>query len=82
MLFPWYAVAMLVCESTDVIALRLRRIAGGGREAFDQTELMVGEKVDACFQAAGSLCGGASIASVIDQYRVRVAANAKRLAIC
>ena len=54
MLFPWYAATMLAIESNGVIALRLRKIAGGGREARDEADLMVSEKIDALFEAGGA----------------------------
>jgi hypothetical protein len=40
---------------------------------------MVGEKFDAAFTASASLMTGASASEIVDQYRRRVAANAKRL---
>jgi len=81
-LFPWYAATILAIESNGVIALRLLKIAGGGREARDEADLMVSEKIDALFEAGGSLCGAASAAMVISRYREHVAANAERLSLC
>ena len=80
MLFPWYAVTMLLIESNGVIGLRLMKMVGGGQEAQREAELMVSEKVDAFAEAIGSLCGGATSAMVINRYREHVAANALRLA--
>ena len=80
MLFPWYAATMLAIESSGVIGLRLMRMAGGGRDARREAELMVSEKVDALVETVGSLCGGATPAMVVDRYREHVAANAARLA--
>ncbi|WP_237482741.1 hypothetical protein [Lichenibacterium dinghuense] len=80
MLFPWYAVTMLAFESNGVIALRMLKMASGGREARAEADLMVSEKVDALIEASGSLCGGATPAMVIGRYREHVAANALRLA--
>lgn len=80
MLFPWYAATMLALESCDVIGLRLAKMAGGGREARREAELMVAEKVSAFAEAAVHLCGGATPAMVIGRYREHVAANALRLA--
>jgi len=65
-----------------VTALRLLKIAGGGREARDEADLMVSEKTDALFEAGGSLCGAASAAMVISRYREHGAANAERLSLC
>jgi len=42
----------------------------------------VSEKIDALFEAGGSLCGAASAAMVISRYREHVAANAERLPLC
>ncbi len=80
MLVPWYAATMLALESNDVIGLRLMKIACGGRDARLEAELMVAEKVSAFVEAAVSLCGGASPATIIGRYREHVAANAFRLA--
>ena len=80
MLFPWYAATMLAIESSNVVGLRMMRMAFGGQDARREAELMVSEKVDALVEAAGSLCGGATPAMVVDRYREHVAANASRLA--
>ncbi|MBE7219785.1 MAG: hypothetical protein INR64_15040 [Caulobacteraceae bacterium] len=80
MLFPWYAATMLAIGSSGVVGLRLMRMACGGQDARREAELMVGEKVEAFAEAAGSLCGGATPAMVIGRYREHVAANARRLA--
>jgi hypothetical protein len=80
MSFPWFASAMLALESQNVIALRLMKLAGGGDAALDEAHLMVDEKIDAAIEALRSLHSGGTAASVIDRYRVHVAANARRLA--
>jgi hypothetical protein len=51
----------------------------GGNGSRDETNLMVIEKVQAMFEASASLLAGATASSVVDRYRERVAANAKRL---
>lgn len=79
MLFPWYAATMLAIESTDVVRLRLTRMARGGRDARHEAQLMVVEKVSAIVEATVNLCGGATPASVVGRYREHVAANALRL---
>ena len=81
MLFPWVAATMLAIESSGVVAIRLLKMSTGGQEASDEAETMVSETVDALFEAAGSLCGGASSAMLIGRYRDHVAANALRLAV-
>lgn len=80
MLFPWYATAMLAFEANGVIALRLLKMASGGQDARSEAWLMVSEKVDALFEAGGSLCGGATPAMIVGRYREHVAANVLRLA--
>ncbi len=80
MIFPWYAALMLTVEANGVIAQRLFKLAAGGEEARHEAELMMSEKLDASFEASGTLWGGGSALSVIELYRDHVAANAKRLA--
>ena len=82
MLFPLYAATMLAVESNGVIIQRLFKMASGGQGARDEAHLMVSEKVEALFEASGSLCGGATPAMIIGRYREHVAANALRLAMC
>ena len=77
--FPWYASAMLACESFEVIRLRLEKFLIGGDDAQHEARLMVSEKVDAMFEAGSSLMAGGTPASIIDRYREHVAANTKRL---
>ena len=81
-MFSWYATFMLAVEANGVIAQRLCKIAEGGLAARKEAELMMSEKVDATFEASGTLWGGGSVANVIERYREHVAANAKRLALC
>ncbi len=80
MLFPWYAATMLALRVERCYRLRLMKMACGGRDARHEAELMVAEKVSAFVEAAVSLCGGASPATIIGRYREHVAANAFRLA--
>jgi hypothetical protein len=79
MYFPWYDGAMLALESNTVVALRMMKLASGGSEAFREAHLMIEEKVDAAFEAMDSLFSGGTPTTIIDRYRVHVAANAKRL---
>ena len=76
---PWIAVVMLVLESSEVIGLRVAKLAGGGVEAQHEAHLMVSEKIDAAFEAISSLMVGASVDEIVHQYRQHVALNAKRL---
>ena len=45
MFFPFDAATRLAIDSTRVIGLRLTKIAGGGIEALDGTQLMISEKI-------------------------------------
>jgi hypothetical protein len=77
--FPWYPALMLAFESSNVIDLRLWKIARGGQRAATESHLMVKEKIDALFEAGSVLVEGGNPATVIDMYRKHVAANAARL---
>ncbi len=77
--FPWYPAMMLAVEASNVIDMRLWKIARGGHEAATESHLMVKEKIDALFEARSVLVGGGNPAAVIDMYRKHVAANAARL---
>jgi hypothetical protein len=81
MLFPFYSSMMLGLESSNVIGLRMLKLARGGGDALSEVHLMVGEKVNAAFESSTNLMAGASVHSVVDRYREHVAANAERLAI-
>lgn len=80
MFYPWYPAMMLAFEASNVIDLRLWKIARGGEEGAAESHLMVKEKVDALFEAGSVLVAGGSPAQIIDMYRKHVAANALRLA--
>ena len=77
--FPWYPAVMLALESSNVIDLRLWKIARGGHEAATEGHLMIKEKIDALFEAGTVLIDSGNPAAVIDMYRKHVAANAVRL---
>ncbi len=79
MLNSWFAMTMLAIESNEVIGLRVARIAAGGAGAWDETELMISEKLSAGVEAATALLSGASALSVINRYRELVAANSERM---
>jgi hypothetical protein len=69
----------LALESNRVIALRTMKLMAGGRSARREAKLMVREKVIAGLDATASLARGASGEQIVQKYRRRVAANAKRL---
>jgi len=77
---------MLAMEAQQVIALRLMKLAAGGKAAKPEARRMVAEKVAAAQTAAGLMTaaalrgapdGGAD--AVVRMLRRRVRANRKRL---
>jgi hypothetical protein len=79
MFFPWQTVLSLAIESNGVISLRLLKLACGGSDAQDKADLMLREKIDAAFEAGGTLMAGGSVAHIVDRYREHVSANSSRL---
>lgn len=75
----WHSMTMLAVESSEVVRLRIARVAAGGDLGFREMQLMIAEKLDAGFEASASLCSGGTPASIVDRYRHHVAINAKRL---
>jgi len=76
---PWFTVTLLALESSEVIGLRVAKLAGGGRDAHREAHLMVSEKIDAVVDVGARLLCGATAVNVIDRFREQVAANAQRL---
>jgi hypothetical protein len=70
---------MLAAESQAVIALRLMKLASGGKAAEDETQLMLSEKMTAATEAGAKLMAGGTSDSVVSDYRKKVRANIKRL---
>ena len=59
MLEPWFPVILLLLESSEVVGLRVMKLAGGGVDAQHEARLMVNEKIDAAIEVgARLLCGG------------------------
>jgi hypothetical protein len=79
MFFPFYSTMMLAVESSNVVGLRMMKLTSGGRDARDEAQLMLNEKIAAMFEANASLMTGGTAGSVIERYRQHVAANARRL---
>jgi hypothetical protein len=75
----WFAVVMLALESSEVIGLRVAKLAHGGVDAQDEAHLLVNEKIVAVFDTGMRLVCGATTGHVIDSFREQVAANALRL---
>lgn len=69
---------MLGLESNRVIGLRLAKLMRGGKAAQRESQRMVSGKVLAAAKAGTSLMAGASGDKIAEQYRRKVAANAKR----
>ena len=72
--------ALLGLEAQRVIALRLMRIAAGGRGAYFERGRMVTEKIAAAQEAAATLMAGGSPEKVVRRYRTHVRQNRTRLA--
>lgn len=79
MLNPWFAATLLALEATDVMHLRMWRLAGGGRSALEEAQLMISEKLSAAVETLSSVMLGGTPISIIERYRELVAANAIRL---
>jgi len=69
----------LTLESSEVIGLRVAKLAGGGTDAQHEAHLIVSEKVNAVFEISARLVSGATFIDVIERFREKVAANARRL---
>lgn len=77
----WFSAMLLGFEASEVIRLRMMRIACGGEDACEEAHLMVSEKIRAALDALSAMMGGGSAFSVIEGYREHVAANACRLRV-
>ena len=71
--------SLLALESSEVIGLRVAKLAGGGLDAQHEAHLMVSEKIDAVVEVGARLLCGATAVNVIDRLQEQVAANAERL---
>jgi hypothetical protein len=82
MLESWMRLAtdttLLTLEAQSVIGLRLAQLAlGQGTPA--EAQLMVTEKMLAFMDAATTIAAGGSPHTIVENYRMRVQANARRL---
>jgi hypothetical protein len=75
----WHDAAMLSFEAQHVMALRMMRLARGGKRARAEASLMVAEKVSESIAAATTLLTGGSSEAVMAKVRRRVRANSRRL---
>jgi cell division GTPase FtsZ len=71
--------SLLGLESHQVIAMRLGKLAKGGRAAQTEAHRMVAEKITAAQAAALNLAMGGGAGSVVYKYRKKVRANRTRL---
>ena len=78
---PWPIALLLALESSEVIGLRVAKLAGGGVDAQHEANVLVSEKVDAAIEVTLSLMSGATVTNVINRLREQVAANIRRLSI-
>ena len=82
-MFPFWKfsadIAKAGFEAQQVIALRMLKMAGGGKAAESEARLMVSEKMAASAEAATSLALGGSPQSVLKRYRTLMRANTRRL---
>jgi hypothetical protein len=76
---PWITVSLLALESSEVIGLRVAKLARGGVDAQNEADLLVNEKIFAVFDAGVRLVCGATSGDVIGRFREQVAANTLRL---
>ena len=82
MLESWMRLAtdttLLTLEAQSVIGMRLSQIAMG-QGTLAEAQLMVTEKMLAFMDAATTVSAGGSAHAVVEDYRRRVQANARRL---
>jgi hypothetical protein len=76
---PWISVSLLALESSEVIGLRVAKLARGGADARNEAHLLVNEKIAAVFDTSMRLACGATTSHMIDRFREQVAANVLRL---
>lgn len=78
-LHPWAAMTALAFEAQQVILMRTAMLAAGGPKAKKEARRMVSEKVAAAIEASQKAMTGASADTLINGYRRKVRANARRL---
>ena len=83
MIWNWMTFALdaarLGRETQEVMALRLLKLARGGRAAEVEAQRMVTEKGAAFAEAAATLATGGSMKKVVRRVRSRVGQNRRRL---
>ena len=76
----WFDMMGMAFEASQVIPMRLMKIAAGGPAARREARRMVHEKVVAAGHAGVTLATGGSPEKVVRQIRRKVRANRRRLA--
>jgi hypothetical protein len=83
MIWNWMTFALdaaqLGRETQEVMALRLLKLARGGRAAKVEAQRMLTEKGVAFAEAAATLASGGSMKKVVRRIRSRVSRNKRRL---
>lgn len=74
-----FNVAMLALEAQEVIFLRTLKLSTGGSGAAQEAVRMVTEKMFAAQEATMKAMTGASADRIVQGYRSKVRANARRL---
>jgi hypothetical protein len=77
----WYSATMLSIEAQNVIALRMMKLAAGGKHAQAEASRMVTEKIAETMAVAVTLMSGGSSHAVVAQVRRRVRSNSRRLSL-
>ena len=75
----WTNVVLLGLESQQAIALRLLKLAKGGKRAKAEGRRMVTEKLLAALAAGQLALRGATPTRITKSYRAKVRANVRRL---
>ena len=67
---PWITVAMLALESSEVIGLRVAKLAQGGSDAQNEAHLLVNEKIVAVFDAGKDEQKSSDLVAFLNQFDV------------
>jgi len=76
----WFDMMGMAFEASQVIPMRLMKIAAGGAAGRREARRMVHEKIVAAGSAGATLATGGSPEKVVRQIRRKVRANRRRLA--
>lgn len=76
----WFDMVGMAFEASQVIPMRLMKIAAGGAAGRREARRMVHEKIVAAGHAGATIASGGSPEKVVRQIRRKVRANRRRLA--